>query len=77
VFLFRIGRFGRLGPLGMVFMAYRLWRRLSPRQKEALRGHARNLVTQVRQARAPRAASTPSTMARVGSATAPEEEIPR
>jgi hypothetical protein len=75
VFLFR--RVGRMGPLGIAFMAFRLWQRLSPRQKDAIRRRLGALVTQGRQRRSSSAAAAPSTMSRVGSATAPDEEIPR
>jgi hypothetical protein len=78
VFLFRVGRFGRLGPWWFAFLAYRMWRRLSPQQKAAIRARVGGVVGQVRRARTNRAAMTavPSTMSRVGSATAPREEIP-
>ena len=37
MFLFAARRFGRMGPLGIAYTGYRLWRRLSPQQKQALR----------------------------------------
>ena len=38
----------RLGPLGLAFTAFRLWRRLSPAQKAAMRDRGRRLVANVR-----------------------------
>jgi hypothetical protein len=78
VFLFRAGRFGRMGPLGMAFMGYRVWRRLSPQQKASIRQRVSDVAGHVSPgSSAPRpVAGAPSTMSRVGSATAPNEEIP-
>jgi hypothetical protein len=75
MFLFRVGR---LGPLWVLLVAYRLWRRLSPEQKAAIgRRVARGAGRPMRGGSASgRTADAPSTMARVGSATAPDEEIP-
>jgi len=44
MFLLRGSKFGRLGPLGIAFTGYRLWQRLSPSQKVALRSRAQGLV---------------------------------
>lgn len=77
MFLFRFARFGRMGPLGMAFMAYRMWRRLSPQQKAAIRrgvGGVAAGITRRGRVRTP-ATAAPSTMSRVGSATAPSEEV--
>jgi hypothetical protein len=79
VFLFRVGRFGRMGPLGMAFMGYQMWRRLSPQHKAAIGKRVSAIAGQIRRgrdARRPEETSASSTMARVGSATAPGEEIP-
>jgi hypothetical protein len=35
------GLFRPFGPLGLALLAYRLWRRLSPARKEALKSRAR------------------------------------
>jgi hypothetical protein len=68
---------GRIGPLGIAFMGYRLWRRLSPRQKAAIRHRISTLVPRAKQGAAgSEKAAAPSTMSRVGTATAPNEEIP-
>jgi hypothetical protein len=48
MFLFGMRRFGRMGPLGLLFTAYRLWRRLSPQQKQALRAHGARLGRNMR-----------------------------
>jgi hypothetical protein len=59
-------------------MGYRMWRRLSPQQKAAIRQRVTGAAQQVRRGRTARGTVTaePSTMSRVGSATAPDEEIP-
>ena len=46
MFLSRL--FRPFGPLGLAFMAYRLWRRLSPQQKAALKERVRRLTTRMR-----------------------------
>jgi hypothetical protein len=48
MFLFGARRFGRLGPLGIAYTGYRLWRRLSPEQKQALRARALALSERAR-----------------------------
>jgi len=48
MFFFGARRFGRMGPLGIAYTAYRLWRRLSPAQKQALRARAAALTGEAR-----------------------------
>lgn len=75
MFLFR--RLGRVGPVGIAFTAYQLWRRLSPRQRAALRGRAGTLVAQTRGRRGARTpAEVKPSASQVGAATASPEENP-
>lgn len=53
MFLFGFRRFGRLGPLGVAYAGYRLWRRLSPAQKQALRARTVAIAERVRAGRPP------------------------
>lgn len=78
VFLFRLSRVGRLGPLGIALTGYQLWRRLSPKQREAIRKRGGELVTRARRRNnaPPSGAIDRSAAARVGAATAPQEETP-
>jgi len=48
MFLFGARRFGRMGPLGLAYTGYRLWRRLSPEQKRAIKARASNLTGRLR-----------------------------
>jgi hypothetical protein len=78
VFLFRLSRLGRIGPVGIALTGYQLWRRLSPKQRAAIRTRGREMVTRTRRrhvAKRP-ADLDPSAAARVGAATAPQEETP-
>jgi hypothetical protein len=54
MFLFAALRFGRMGPLGIAYTGYRLWRRLSPEQKQALRARAVALAHRARAGRGTR-----------------------
>jgi hypothetical protein len=66
-----------MGPLGIALTGYQLWRRLSPKQKAAIRSWAGTIVTRMRSAVASRrAVSARATASRVGAATAPQEENP-
>lgn len=62
MFLFGTRRFGRIGPLGIAYTGYRLWRRLSPEQKQALRARAVALAHHARAGRGarPTTATQPS-----------------
>lgn len=73
--LFRLGRFGRMTPLGLALTGYRVWRRLSPQQKAAIRRRVRGVTGRARRGGSAREPVTAATMSRVGSATAPDEEI--
>jgi hypothetical protein len=53
MFLFGLRRFGRLGPLGLAYTAYRLWRRLSPQQRQAVRRRTRQAADRIRAGRRP------------------------
>jgi hypothetical protein len=48
MFLFGARRFGRMGPLGLALTGYQLWKRLSPQQKQAIRGHATQFGDRIR-----------------------------
>ena len=52
MFLFGMRRFGRMGPLGLAYTGYQLWRRLSPAQKQRIRGGATSLAGRARRRRA-------------------------
>lgn len=79
MFLFRARRFG-FGPVGLAYAGYRVWRRLTPQQKAAIRARGAGLLTRARGAATRR--STPVadvdrfSAERVGAATAPNEENP-
>ncbi|HET7136758.1 MAG TPA: hypothetical protein VFI04_00240 [Gaiellaceae bacterium] len=77
MFLLRVGRFGRIGPLGLAYTGYRMWRRLSPQQKAAIRRRVGGVAGRVRRGRSSGGpgGQAPATMSRVGVATAPSEEI--
>jgi hypothetical protein len=79
MFLFRARRFG-FGPLGLAYAAYRLWRRLTPHQRAAIRTRAGSLLGRARAASSTRltpfADVDPTSAERVGAATAPTEENP-
>jgi hypothetical protein len=46
-------RFGRMGPLSLAFAGYRMWQRLSPQQKQAVRARATQVAAQLRSRRQP------------------------
>ena len=60
MFLFGARRFGRMGPIGIADAGYRLWRRLSPEQKHALRARALAIVHRARAGRGARPTTTPA-----------------
>jgi hypothetical protein len=67
-----------MGPLGIAFTGYQLWRRLSPQQRATIRARSGGLLTRMRR---PNIVERPAAArrviaARVGAATAPQEENP-
>jgi hypothetical protein len=76
VFVFGARRLGRMGPLGLAFTAYRLWRRLSPQQKQAIRGHATRLVGTMRNRSSGLRRPTPNGPGGIGEAGARDDVVP-
>jgi hypothetical protein len=67
-------RFGRLGPLGIAYTGYRLWRRLSPEQKQALRARALALSERARGMRRNATNRLHTTSGRIGDSMAEPEQ---